>query len=535
MASDDKNSPVHLEDTFTRDQSTTISYDNKGISGVIRSPYVFGAALLASFGGFSFGYDQGVISLILTMPQFREQFPEVDPSNARYGFNTGFMTGMLEFGAFVGCIFFPLLADRYSRKWGLAVATVIFCVGAIIQTASQNYGALVAGRTIGGIGVGTLAMGAPLYISEIAPPNLRGSLLVLEQISIVIGAIIAYWITYGTRKIAGDWAFRLPLLLQMFPALMVGIGIQFFPFSPRWLAMRHRDEDSLRSLEKLRRLPGTDDRVQLEWKGILHEVEVQEIVLASEHGPSTNFVALEFKQWGDLFKPKFIRRTVIALAISFFQQFSGINAFVYYAPVFFAALGQSYEMSLILSGMVNIVQFVATVPIFLFLDKLGRRKLAIFGGIGMGIPHIIMAGIVSKYNDKWADNQGIGWFGVALIYLYVVAYAASYGPLTWVLPAEVFPSYKRAKGVGAASAMVWLANFIVGVIVPEMQIKLGWGTYLFFGCFCFAAAVFSFFFVPETTGRSLEQIAGLFGDRHENGENELGVRAAEDVNARYVS
>lgn len=133
------------------------------------------------------------------MPQFLAQFPECDPSAPHYGFNVGFMTGMLELGAFIGCLFFPYLADRISRKWGITVATGLFTVGAIIQTASQNYDTLVAGRFIGGIGVGTLAMGAPLYISEIAPPNLRGSLMVLEALSIVIGAIVSYWITYGTR------------------------------------------------------------------------------------------------------------------------------------------------------------------------------------------------------------------------------------------------------------------------------------------------------------------------------------------------
>lgn len=135
------------------------------------------------------------------MPQFSRTFPEVAAGHASYGFNVGFMTGMLELGAFIGCLCFPILADRISRKWGLTVATAFFCVGAIIQTASHNYGTLVAGRFIGGIGVGTLAMGAPLYISEVAPPNLRGSLLVLEAICIVIGAIIAYWITYGTRYV----------------------------------------------------------------------------------------------------------------------------------------------------------------------------------------------------------------------------------------------------------------------------------------------------------------------------------------------
>ncbi|CAJ0547449.1 Ff.00g042030.m01.CDS01 [Fusarium sp. VM40] len=180
----------HVLAKYLKRLNTKISYDNNGISGILRSPYVFGAALLASFGGISFGYDQGVISIILTMPQFQETFPEIAPGHSRYGFNTGFMTGMLEFGAFFGCLFFPLLADRYSRKYDLAVATVFSCVGAIVQTAAHNYGTLVAGRTIGGVGVGTLAIGAPLYILEIAPLNLRGSLLVLEAISIVIGEAV---------------------------------------------------------------------------------------------------------------------------------------------------------------------------------------------------------------------------------------------------------------------------------------------------------------------------------------------------------
>lgn len=324
---------VHVEDQVIYGHSSVeISYDSNGIGGLWRSPYVFGAALLASFGGFSFGYDQGVISLILSMPQFQKHFPEVSAGHPRYGFNTGFMTGMLEFGAFIGCLFFPMLADRFSRKYGLAIATGFFCVGAIIQTAAHDYGTLVAGRTIGGIGVGTLAMGAPLYITEIAPPNLRGSLLVLEAISIVIGAIISYWITYGTRHIDGDWAFRLPFVLQMAPALLVGVGIQFFPFSPRWLAMRHRDDESLKSLQTLRRLPATDERVQQEWRGILSEVALQERVLEQEHGLNTNMFVLELKQWGDLFSPKYIRRTAVALAIPFFQQFSGEHTLTYKCP-----------------------------------------------------------------------------------------------------------------------------------------------------------------------------------------------------------
>lgn len=144
-----------------------VSYSKTGIRGLVSSPYVFGAALLTSLGGFSFGYDQGVISIINIMPQFHQQFPQTDPNSPGSGFYTGFMTGMLELGAFLGCFFMPKLADTISRKWALTTVAIIFNIGAIIQTASTSYGMLVAGRTIGGIGVGTLAMVSDNLLHEL--------------------------------------------------------------------------------------------------------------------------------------------------------------------------------------------------------------------------------------------------------------------------------------------------------------------------------------------------------------------------------
>ena len=168
-----------------------VSYGPSGVRGIVSSPYVLGAAFLASLGGFSFGYDQGVISVINVMPQFHHTYPRLAPDAAASSFWTGFMTGMLELGAFLGCFFFPKLADTISRKWALSIVAGIFIVGAIMQTAAPDFAVLVAGRTITGVGVGTMALGAPLYISEIAPPQIRGALLVLESISIVSGVVIA--------------------------------------------------------------------------------------------------------------------------------------------------------------------------------------------------------------------------------------------------------------------------------------------------------------------------------------------------------
>lgn len=315
------------------------------------------------------------------------------------------------------------------------------------------------------------------------------------------------------RDIAGEWAFRLPFLLQMLPALMVDCGIHFFPFSPRWLAMRHRDEDSLASLSKLRRLTADDERVQQEWKNIRTEVRFQEEIRLREHGNSNNLIA-ELHQWLDLFRPKYIKRTLVALGIPFFQQvglvfcfilishslptqFSGINAFVCYAPTFFAALGQNYNMALILSGMVNTPRH---------------------GLVRRGVDMYVTSFKISRHESS-----------LPIIDIYVLCYAASYGPLAWTLPAEVFTDSKRAKGVGAAAAMIWIANFIIGMVVPQMVISIGWGTYLFFGVFCFAAGIFSYFFAPETSKKSLEQISMVFGDSLADEEKELRSRIEKDI------
>ena len=232
------------------------------------------------------------------------------------------MTGMLEFGAFVGCFFFPKLADTISRKWALSIVAGVFIVGAIMQTASPNYAVLVSGRTITGIGVGTMALGAPLYITEIAPPQVRGMLLVLESISIVTGVVLAYWISYGTQYINSEASFRLPFGLQIVSAVIIGAGIHLFPYSPRWLALVGRKEDTLASLAKLRRLPKTDDRVQIEWRGILAEVEFQQVMLEKTH-PGAKGLKLEMLTWLDLFKKKSWRRTAVGVGVAFFQQFSG--------------------------------------------------------------------------------------------------------------------------------------------------------------------------------------------------------------------
>lgn len=389
-----------------------VSYGPGGVRGIISNPYCFGAAFLASLGGFSFGYDQGVISVINVMPQFHETYTRLDPEASSAAFWKGFMTGMLELGAFLGCFGFPSLADRISRKWAISVVALIFNIGAIMQTAAPNYAVLVAGRTITGVGVGTLALGAPLYISEISVPELRGALLVLESLAIVSGVVISYWISYGTQFISGEASFRIPFGLQMVSAVSLGIGIHFFPYSPRWLALVSRKDDSLASLAKLRRLPRTDNRVLTEWHGILAEAEVQKLFLEKAH-PGLSGLRREFATWMDLFKRKAWRRTAVGIGVAFFQQFSGVNAFIYYAPTLFTALGQK-DLSLILAGTLNIGQMFAVIMAFFIIDKVGRRQLAIWGAVAMGLPYVFIAILYGLYSYDWLAHPAAGWAAVAM-------------------------------------------------------------------------------------------------------------------------
>lgn len=321
---------LNMHETFP---TTRQPYCQPGLRGVLSSRYITLCAIFAAMGGLLFGYDQGVVSVILVEPQFLQRFTRIDETSAAggsAGFWKGLLTAMIELGALLGALNQGWIADKYSRKYSIVIAVVVFTVGSVLQTAAMDYAMLVVARFIGGLGIGMLSMVAPLYISEISPPEIRGSLLVLEEFSIVTGIVIAFWITYGTYYMSGEWAWRLPFLIQIIPGLVLGIGILFLPFSPRWLVSKGRDEEALLNLAKLRQLPPTDHRVQLEWFDIRAEVALHKEINAERHPhlqerTRGNRIKLEVASWADLFKKGCLKRTHIGVGIMFFQQFVGLN------------------------------------------------------------------------------------------------------------------------------------------------------------------------------------------------------------------
>ncbi|KAI4668124.1 uncharacterized protein J4E78_001947 [Alternaria triticimaculans] len=509
-------------------------YGPAGFRGLFSNPYVAMCAAFATIGGLLFGYDQGVISVTLVMDQFLDRFPRVSSEASGAGFWKGLMTAMLELGALIGALFAGWIADKLSRKYSIVVAVVIFTIGSILQTAAMDYAMLTVGRLIGGWGIGALATIAPLYISEIAPPEIRGALLVLQEFSIVLGIVIAFWTTYGTRFMAGEWSWRLPFLIQMIPGLILGAGIVFLPFSPRWLASKGRDDEALVVLGKLRKLPTDDPRIFQEWCEIRAEVTFNHEVSVERHPElqaktRTNEFKLEVQSWLDCFRHGCWKRTVVGVGIMFFQQFVGINALIYYSPSLFETLGQDYEMQLLLSGIINCTQLVGVATSLWTMDRFGRRPLLLTGAALMFICHLIIAVLVGKFGGRWLDFAVEGWVAVAFLFFYMFSFGATWGPVPWAMPSEIFPSSLRAKGVALSTCSNWFNNFIIGLITPPLVQNTGFGAYTFFAVFCALAFVFTFFVVPETSGKTLEEMDQVFKDVSSEAEEQQKARIMRDI------
>jgi MFS family permease len=287
----------------------------------------------------------------------------------------GWLVSILELGAWFGTMYSGFLAEILSRKYAILVNVAIFIIGVVIQCTSVSAGhsAILGGRFITGMGVGSLSMIVPMYNAEIAPPEVRGALVGLQQLSITLGIMISFWIDYGTNFIGGTGASQkeaswlLPLALQLAPAVLLGVGMLFMPFSPRWLVHHSREAEAHSVLARLRGLPQDHELIELEFAEIRAQSLFEKKSLAENFPHLQDMSALstfklQFVAIGSLFKSRgMFKRVIIATLTMFFQQWTGINAILYYAPTIFAGLGlSSNSVSLLATGVVGIVMFIAT-------------------------------------------------------------------------------------------------------------------------------------------------------------------------------
>ncbi|KAK3065397.1 hypothetical protein LTS18_009240 [Coniosporium uncinatum] len=482
----------------------------------IEAPVTMKAYLMcafASFGGIFFGYDSGYISGVLGMRYFIHMHTGLpyslldDPATADAftlpASDKSLIVSILSAGTFFGALMAGDLADMIGRRPTIISGCVVFIIGVILQTASSSgLGLIVAGRLIAGFGVGFVSAIIILYMSEICPRKVRGALVSGYQFCITIGLLLASCVDYGTQDRLDSGSYRIPIGLQMLWALILAVGLFFLPDSPRYFVKRGMLDKAANALSRLRGQPRDSEYIEQELAEIIanHEYETQ----VTPQGSYLNSWVNCFR--GSLWTPSSnLRRTILGTSLQMMQQWTGVNFIFYFGTTFFQDLGTISNPFLI--GLITTLVNVCSTPIsFWAMEKVGRRPLLIYGGLGM----VICQYIVAIAGTAGGSNSSVVSAEIAFICIFIFFFATTWGPGAWVVIGEVFPLPIRSRGVALSTASNWLWNCIIAVITPYMvgtdQGNLGAKVFFIWGTLCVCATVYAYFLVPETKGLSLEQV-----------------------------
>ncbi|KAL4995462.1 general substrate transporter [Aspergillus recurvatus] len=450
-------------------------------------------------GSFLFAYDTGIIGGILTLDSFKQSFRYSEAERADIASNS---TSLLQAGAFFSCFFAWPFTKKFGRRWSIALASLIFCIGGIIQVApTHSIGAFYAARVISGVGVGMATVMVPMYSAEMSPKEIRGQLGSLFQFFFTLGVMTSYWIDYAVEKhvASSDRQWQIPIGLQLVPAGILGIGMLFLKESVRWLASVGRHDEALQSLIWVR---GGEDTEEV-------RAEMAEIL----DGIGAEVAATEGVTWKELNLPANRFRILIAISIQIAAQCTGNTSLAYYAPQIFGAVGTSENDTLLITGFFGVVKVVACGIFVLFLvERIGRKWSLALGAFMMGALMLIVA-ILAKVFTPDPSATGISSptaASIAMIYLEAASYNMSWGPVPWLYMSEIFPTRIREIGIAVGTATQWLFNFVFSQATPHAVNNMGWRTFLMFCIFNWAIVVYVFLFIRETTGKSLEEMEDVF-------------------------
>ncbi|KAG9312420.1 general substrate transporter [Chiua virens] len=478
---------------------------------------VYWLAFVAYWGIVLFGYDTGIAGGVVTQHYFKTQFgitnPDGSVNKSKAVTISSNVVSVLQAGAFFGALGSAPLSARFGRRRTLFGFTLVFCVGAILTTVADGSNGLsyiYAGRVVSGVGIGAISAVAPAYVSECSPKDVRGRITGLFQIMVAIGVMISYFINFGVGLHMANSVnvWRIPFGFQLVPAGIMALGLLTVKESPRWLASKGRIDDAIANLAYLRREPYDSPSVR-------HEMAEIEAAINEEREARQGLGIKEaFFGKGNLI------RFVIAFVIFLLQQWSGQNSVGYYAPQIFASIGYSGGTnSLLASGIYGVVKVIATtIFVFLMVDSLGRKASLFISALGMGIMFFII-GAILKTHPVVTPAPGAtppppppaSKAMAAMLYIYVCFYSMGWGPLPWVYVADIFPTRTRHYGLALASASQWLWNFVVSKITPTIEANLGYKLFMMFATINIGGmAVFSLM-IPETRGRSLEEMDIVFG------------------------
>ncbi|KAM3460587.1 hypothetical protein MY5147_006127 [Beauveria neobassiana] len=460
--------------------------------------------LFVASGGLLFGYDTGAINGILAMDEFKKQF---STNCSDTGVNTNLcpkdssiIVAILSAGTVLGALIAAPFGDFLGRRKSLLLGVALFCIGAICQVCAEDIPLLLVGRFLAGVGVGAVSVLVPMYQSEMAPKWIRGTLVCAYQLSITIGLLGASIINIITSRIPNSASYRIPLGLQIVPALIITAGLLILPETPRFLVKKGRNEEAGISLSRLRRLDITHPALIEE----LHEI------IANHQYELT----LGDASWKEIFvgTPHLARRTFTGCGLQMLQQLSGINFIMYFSTTFFGGAGidSPYTKSLI----IQIINVISTIPGLIVIESWGRRRLLMAGAIGMAACQLIIASFFTASGKDLRTAQQT----ILMVFcsLNIFFFASSWGPVVWVVTSEIYPLKIRAKAMSISTASNWLLNFGIAYSIPFMVDvgpgNAGFGPKIFFiwGAFCVIAVLFVWCMVYETSKISLEQIDEMY-------------------------
>ncbi len=459
------------------------------MKSTINFSYLIFLSVVAALGGFLFGYDTAVISG--TIAQVTQLF-QLD------ALQQGWYVGCALVGSIVGVLFAGILSDKLGRKLTMVISAVLFSTSALGCALSADFAQLVVYRIIGGVGIGVVSIVSPLYTSELAVAQYRGRLVSLYQLAVTVGFLGAYLVNYqllawaesGTQ-LSVDWlnkifiteVWRGMLGMETLPAILFFIIIFFIPESPRWLIVRGKELKAVNILEKIY-------NSITEAKSQLNETKS---VLTSETK----------SEWSLLMKPGIFKAVIIGVCIAILGQFMGVNAVLYYGPSIFENAGLSGGDSLFYQVLVGLVNTLTTILALVIIDKVGRKKLVYYGVSGM-VVSLILIGLYFLFGDSLGVSS---LFLLVFFLFYVFCCAVSICAVVFVLLSEMYPTKVRGLAMSIAGFALWIGTYLIGQLTPWMLQNLTpAGTFFLFALMCVPYMLIVWKLVPETTGKSLEEI-----------------------------
>ncbi|KAK8124049.1 hypothetical protein PG999_003967 [Apiospora kogelbergensis] len=460
--------------------------------------FILGIATVAALGGFIYGVDSGIIATTLGHDTFKLYMYGPSKTNASL---SGAVVSVYNAGQAIGSLSTGALADGISRKWTIFIAAVLAIIGTAIQAGAVHIGMLIAGRAIGGIACGQILSVVPIYIAEISPPTQRGFLVGLQGMAIAIGFCVANWIGYGGSFATGDAQWRIPLAMQIPGALCLTIGVCFVPYTPRWLIKKDRMEDAAKVLNSLH--------------GESHALVAEEIIQIREQ------IHLEKLQhqvsWAaalrQLFSRQYLRRTATATFILAMTQLSGSSVIQNFQNIFYATVGFQGQQALLISGIYGLMGVIGQAfYLVVVADRWPRVRTLSAGSVVLAVLIAICMALSAVYGQVDNTNLNGARGAIAFIFIYSAAYAVFFNGTVWVVCSELFPFFLRSRGIAFSVFLHSVVAIVLSQITPIALAQVSWRYYALFIATNLAAGIIYFMFLPETAGKSLEEVGELFGD-----------------------